>query len=295
MQEKGRPARWGNVLVATDFSQPDAVDRAVLLPVRPGSSFTLLHVAPTGLPGHLERSFRHATERMLSGLAARATVSLRARGEGEVDIFTAVEAGTPVEVICEQAARLRAQLVVVGRTGVGRTATDPIGATAERVARASDTPVLVVSGSPRGPYQHPLVAIDGTEKTPAVVELALRVAGPGMRTAVLAHAFAVPELGLLRYAEMSEADMKDYVDEHEWRARRRIERLLPTLPSLGVQYEPVVLDGDARRVLLEEASRRASDLVVVGSRGHSRLIHLLLGSVAEAVVRNATVDVLVAR
>ncbi len=295
MEELGRPARLGNLVVATDFSQSDALDRALLLPMTPGSSITLLHVVPVGLPERLERSFHATAARLLGELAATATSSLRAAGECDVDVFTAVETGKAVPVICEQAQSVRAQLIVVGRTGAGRTAAHPIGATAERVARASATSVLVVAGRPRGPYRNPLVAIDGSQLAPAVVELALRVVEPGLKTALLAHAFDVPDLGVLNYAETSDAERRAYIEQFARQARRDIEALLPLLPSLGVAYEPLVLEGDARRVLLEEAGRRRSDLIAVGTRGHNRLFRLLMGSVAEAIVRKATIDVLVTR
>ena len=53
--------------------------------------------------------------------------------------------------------------------------------------------------------------------------------------------------------------------------------------------------GDARAVILAEAVRRKVDLLVLGTHGRSGLAHLLVGSVAEAVVRGGTCDVLVAR
>ena len=295
MEEIDRPAKLGNLLVATDFSRSDVVERAVRLPITPGSSITLLHVLPPGLPERLERSFRAAAERLLGVLEAGALASLRASAQTDVAVFKAIETGKAVAVICERAQSLRAQLVLVGRTGAGRSGTRPLGATAERVARASSTPVLVVSTAPRAPYRNPLVAVDASELAPTVVELALRIADPGLTAAVLAHAFEVPELGMLGHAEASAEELESYVEQFARRARQNLEELLPRLPSLGVAYEPVLLRGDPRRVLLEEASRRGSDLIAVATRGHSRLLRLMMGSVAEAIVRHATIDVLVAR
>ena len=59
--------------------------------------------------------------------------------------------------------------------------------------------------------------------------------------------------------------------------------------------EIVLSDGDARDAILDEAHRRDADLVVVGTSGHSPIARLLLGSVAEEVLRAAPCDVLVAR
>lgn len=294
MPEIECPARLGNILVATDFVQSNALDRAVLLPITPGSSITLLHVVPPDLPETIERSFRRNAERLVAELATSARARLEASGQGDVDVYHAVETGKPVEVICEQAQSLRAQLVVVGRTALPPTPAHRIGATAERVARASDTPVLIVAQRPIGPYRKPLIAIDGGELSPTVVDMALRVAEPGLASAEILRAFTAPDLGILRESDLSPDEMGDYVAQYARRARRDLTHLLPTLPQAGVVYEPVVREGDARLVLLDEAARKQSDLIAVGTRGHSR-IRLLMGSVAEAVVRNAAIDVLVVR
>lgn len=95
-----------------------------------------------------------------------------------------------------------------------------IGSTASRVIRKGDIPVLVVSRKAGRTYRRPLVAVDLEDTSRAVVDLALRVLGPEVSAAVLAHA---------------------------------------------------------------------------GTHGRSGISHALVGSVAEWVIENATVDVLVAR
>lgn len=51
--------------------------------------------------------------------------------------------------------------------------------------------------------------------------------------------------------------------------------------------------GSARDTLLEEARRLGATLIVVGTHGRTGLSHLLLGSVAEQIVRHARCPVLV--
>jgi nucleotide-binding universal stress UspA family protein len=59
----------------------------------------------------------------------------------------------------------------------------------------------------------------------------------------------------------------------------------------GIEVATVLRDGRPDQVIVETA--RAYDLVVVGKLGHQGLAHLLLGSVAERVVRHADCPVLV--
>jgi hypothetical protein len=58
---------------------------------------------------------------------------------------------------------------------------------------------------------------------------------------------------------------------------------------------PCVRFGDPAENILEEAQARSADLIAVGTHGRRGLSHLLLGSVAEEVMRRAPCSVLVAR
>jgi nucleotide-binding universal stress UspA family protein len=57
---------------------------------------------------------------------------------------------------------------------------------------------------------------------------------------------------------------------------------------LGAVVHPQVADG-----IISEAGDRAVDAVVMGSHGHGALFHLPMGSVAEAVFRQARMPVLI--
>ena len=53
--------------------------------------------------------------------------------------------------------------------------------------------------------------------------------------------------------------------------------------------------GDPTGALIEAARERDAELIVVGHRGHSELIDLMLGSVASRLVHHSPVSVLVAK
>lgn len=76
--------------------------------------------------------------------------------------------------------------------------------------------------------------------------------------------------------------------------RRRLERLVTR--ALGADAPPFTIAvevGDPARCILE-AARRA-DAIVMATAGRTGLAHLLIGSVAEKIVRHATVPVLTVR
>ena len=67
------------------------------------------------------------------------------------------------------------------------------------------------------------------------------------------------------------------------------------LRKRGVPFSDRVMEGAAGAVISEVASLDACDLIVMGSRGHSDLEGLFLGSVTHRVLRTAPCPVLVSR
>jgi nucleotide-binding universal stress UspA family protein len=59
-----------------------------------------------------------------------------------------------------------------------------------------------------------------------------------------------------------------------------------------VPFEHMLLLGDPASAIVEEAERENADLIVMGTHGRTGLSRLLMGSVAEAVVRRAKCPVL---
>lgn len=67
------------------------------------------------------------------------------------------------------------------------------------------------------------------------------------------------------------------------------------LTSAGLNAHGVVLSGNAKEVILEEARKWNADLIVVGSHGRRGFKRFLLGSVSDAVAMNAHCSVVVVR
>lgn len=78
----------------------------------------------------------------------------------------------------------------------------------------------------------------------------------------------------------------DYMEE----LRRRLERVDPHDPK--VVLERKLVEGDAATEVLRTAGEAGCDLIVMGTHGWTGLTRLLMGSVAEQVVRKAACPVL---
>ena len=73
-----------------------------------------------------------------------------------------------------------------------------------------------------------------------------------------------------------------------------VDRVTELAPS-DVPVETAVLEGSPSRTIIEQATPDRCDLVVMGTHGRGGIDRLLLGSVAERVVRSAAVPVLTVR
>ena len=66
--------------------------------------------------------------------------------------------------------------------------------------------------------------------------------------------------------------------------------------NAGIRIESVrILEGDPAHVIVHEAEQGNYDLIAIGTHGRTGLSHLLLGSIAEKVVRRASRPVLTVR
>lgn len=88
-------------------------------------------------------------------------------------------------------------------------------------------------------------------------------------------------------AELVEAEIDD--------ARRVAGTALARLHARGIAGESHAAEGSAPQAILSVAASLRSDLIVVGSRGHGRIVGTLLGSTARALSRHSPVPVLVVR
>ncbi len=78
-------------------------------------------------------------------------------------------------------------------------------------------------------------------------------------------------------------------------ARLYLEELIRHSTARDVRHELCILSGLADLDIVRTATRLAVDLIVMGTHGRGGLKHLLLGSVAEHVIREAPCPVLILR
>jgi nucleotide-binding universal stress UspA family protein len=78
-------------------------------------------------------------------------------------------------------------------------------------------------------------------------------------------------------------------------ARKRLATLTDRAKKAGVRATPLLLDGTPHEQISRAARRTRADMVVIGTHGRTGLAKVLLGSVAERVIRFAPCPVLTVR
>jgi universal stress protein A len=85
------------------------------------------------------------------------------------------------------------------------------------------------------------------------------------------------------------------LEEQAKQARMLVDKYVQHLRADGYKVDFAVETGDVRESIIDSAASWHADLIVLGSHGHKGMGRLLLGSVAESVVRHANCSVLVVR
>ena len=202
-----------------------------------------------------------------------------------------VMTGPPGEALVEAAQQFGPDVViVVGHGGTGKVSL-LLGSTAHHVIHHTDHPVVVVRGELRVPVRRVYVGIDepgGHDELDAHSLAALRwaVRVPGVEQVEVAHADFVPGVAAGPVREPGlESDEATADDDAQ--IRRAIDAATDgtgTAPS-GAAIVPVLAGGTGAFALIE-ASREV-DLVVVGTRGRSGLVELIVGSTTLEVLAHA--------
>ncbi|MEM0168688.1 MAG: universal stress protein [Metallosphaera sp.] len=81
----------------------------------------------------------------------------------------------------------------------------------------------------------------------------------------------------------------------EKKAKEDVSKALKEVEKSGIRAAGETLEGDPATVILDYVSKNPISLVVIGSRGLSKLKRVLLGSVSSRVVQEAKVPVLIVK
>lgn len=214
---------------------------------------------------------------------------------------TAVSSGYAAGVIVDETRLRKADVVVMathGRSGLGRWV---YGSVAEAVLARSQVPVLLIRAwqdehAVDAIPDHPrlLVPLDGSEFAEAALPVAESLADALGGTLLLLRVVRLPEAPLTE-----DGKVIAYVDQELERLRAEAQDYLARVArGLAVGHsavESAVRVGEPSDAIVAASREFNASLVIMATHGRTGLSRLLLGSVADGVLRRGRVPVMLVR
>ena len=272
-----------------------ALKSAAVLANRCGAALRLVHVVE---PQHSYQRIAHplTSPNTIEDISQRAGAKLQAVATGSelahLQVEYEVRRGKPfVELIIARRA-WQADLIVVG--GAHEQGAHVLGSTSERVVRKAMVPVMVAKKVLSAGAKTLLVPTDFSECAKKAAEEALMLAESFSGRVIFLHVVDLYPLYASSYADEMEvfvplAPPSPEELESEWQA------FLSGLSLAKVDWEKHTEEGQAAIAVVRQADQKQADMIVMGTHGRTGLEYMLMGSVAEKVVRTASCPVLTIR
>ena len=298
---------YRSILVPLDRSPfgEHALPLALSIARRTGAPLQLVHVHVPFKPLILDaislvdpgiEAHDRARERAyLEGLVGRLAA------DHDIRVTTAVLDVPVADALLDYALAARVDLIVMSTHGRGALSRFWLGSVTDQIVRRSPVPVLLVRPheaaadlAQEPEVRHVLVPLDGSASAEQVLAHALALGTSTQAAYTLLHAIEplAGEYGTEFYAtDVGEAAFAQL----RTRAESYLERLAAPLRAEGLRVWTTVELGAPAPAILEYAHKQAVDLIALTTHGHSGLAQMLVGGVADKVLRGATVPVLLYR
>jgi len=283
------------ILIPTDFSETS--EQALELGLRLGRRFDavvdILHVRVLLDDPHLEQEGLHELEQRLSQADAQKKQALRPSSSQahKVELHTHLMRGlSAAETIIDACGKLGSDLVIMGTHGRRGLKHLLLGSVAEEVVRTSPVPVMTTRADAsiaKQDIRKVMVAYDFSPASTAAAQAAAAWSDTLQAELALLHVIEPVVYPDFYAVDLLPAKTLERLQQRSQQALEKFAR-----DQLG-QDEPraLVAAGNAAQTIVETAHVEGTDLLVLGTRGLNALEHLLLGSVAENVLRRCRTPV----
>jgi nucleotide-binding universal stress UspA family protein len=278
---------------------------------REGAALDLVHVCtPLGanaFGGELDAPVLDETRR--AQLRSRARVYLdqiagRLSACWKIAITVTLLDGPAVEMLHDHALASGADLVVMTTHGRSPLARAWMGSVADKLARRLPMPILLARPHEQAlnrlevmydrTFEHVLIPLDGSALAEEILEPAIALGALMCAEYTLLQAIEVPVLGYAPAAQVAGLEQQ-VLEQCRAQARAYVDRVAGRMRAHGLVVHTHVTSAPPALAIVDEARRHAADLIALSTHGRGGLARMLLGSVADTVVRWAGVPVLLQR
>ncbi len=226
----------------------------------------------------------------------------------EIEVHCATVEGTAGEAILDYAEQNEIDLIAMATHGHSGLKRAVLGSVAGFVLRGSGLPILIIRPREDGkttskdaqPITKILVGLDGSPLAEQVMPYATGEALAFQARLVLLRVVSAPIAygpsipGAVSAPVQTEAMLKQ-TEADLGIARDYLEGLAEPLRKKGMQVETAAMLGGAGQTILEYAYQNDVDLITIATHGRSGLKRAVFGSVADHVLRESGLPMLVIR
>lgn len=141
-------------------------------------------------------------------------------------------------------------------------------------------------------YQHILVPVDDSPISYAAVDHAITLAKLCHSQVTLVSVVSVDPYVGVDFYQVAPA-ITDHFMEAEASAKSRLQEIAQTFENEGITAQPKVFHGNPSEGIIHVADEVSADLIVMGSHGRTGVKKLVLGSVAQSVLTQSPIPVMV--
>lgn len=285
------------ILFPTDFSRcaSQAFTHAIYFTKKYGAEMHMLHAVvlnddDPNNPEHHFPDIEDIVARLNESVEQRMTSEIEANQAVVLNIRKAQRRGiSPATTILDYTQENDIDLIVMGTQGLRGLSHLLMGSVAEEVVRLARCPVMTIrekkQPKPIENFEQILVPIDFSDHSKKSLSFAKAMAESYGAKLQILHVIeenihpAFYASGMTSIFEMI-PNLKD-------KCQQSLKEMLNEASGPKVESEIHVVEGRATQEIVRFAETHSSDLIVIGTHGLTGIEHLLIGSVAEKVVRMA--------
>ena len=284
-----------NILVGIDYSDPStsALREAGRIAAWDQAQLTAIHVIDAEVLRDLERSITLDRASVFDVGRKRLESHIREiLGDGN-GVAVELVAGHPFEELARQAEVSGAELIVLGSQGGTAPESHRVGVLAERCLRKLKQNVLLVRGHQGEPFRKVLACVDYSATSKKAALQAIHIAQQDGSQLEFLHVRQPVSETIVHpdfYTGTPATLLPDFDKNQAIKAEQELESFARDLTSEhGMEDYSVTLlqQFNTREALVAHVNQSGADLVVLGTRGHTALRNLLLGSTAEKIVHGS--------
>ena len=282
-----------NILLATDLAAETdrAFERAIQLASKSAAKLHILHVCPL-------YSFNNKEQNIALKKETKNTIKQILESNKKANTLqpsiTIIESAEPFLEIINHAAKVTADLIVMGMHGKAKLIDMFVGTTIERVIRKGTRPVLMVKNKVLGSYKDVMVGTDFSAGSKQAFHVAIELFPKS--NFHLVHSYSFPDTFIGdKIAQFSGQLIADIAKE---KLEKFVKENKKELKRHGVKPQNFhfwTVEERPYSTLVSAANKVKPDLIAIGTSSHPSFMPSKIGGTAKDILVNPPCDVLIAR